>query len=88
MEKSILINADRFLLVSGQRSYFYQQKDNYIFQIEKTRELFEKCRVKKKHFKKINKEIKALMSSEAVRFEKEISFLREKVILIYLFISI
>lgn len=74
------MNTDRFLIVSGQRNYFYQQKDYYIGEIDRITDLFEKSRYKEIDSARKYKEIKENMDHEVERYEKEIKFLREKVI--------
>jgi hypothetical protein len=43
----MLINADRFLLLSGQRTYFYEQKIYYMKEIERLSEIYQKAYHKK-----------------------------------------
>ncbi len=41
--------------------------------------MFEKCRFKKKHYKKKFKEVNENMEREVARLEKDINYFREKV---------
>ena len=80
-EKILLVNADKFLLLSGQRNYFYHQKEFYTKEIERITDLFEKIRYKKIAYKKRFIEIKDNMDREVERLEKDIEYFREKVII-------
>ena len=51
-EKSFIINADRFLIASGQRGYFYEQKKNLTVEIERLNKLYMDYYYKKKTWKK------------------------------------
>ncbi len=51
-EKALLINADKFLILSGMRTYFFQQKDFYQDEINRLTNLYQKAYYKKKNYKK------------------------------------
>lgn len=78
-EKSLIVNTDRFLLVSGQRNYFYEQKDYYLDEIQRLKELFEKNKHKKHEYKMKCKEIQTNMDSLELRLENDIKYFRERV---------
>ena len=78
-EKFLLINADRYLLISGHRNYFYQQKDYYINEIQRITELYDNSRYKKNNYKKECLLIKKNMETEVDRLIKEIKYFRERV---------
>ncbi len=78
-ERAVLLNADRFLLVSGQRNYFYQQKEYYLEEINRIGNILDKVKYKKKHYKKKWTEDCAEKDLEISRLEKDIIFFREKV---------
>ncbi len=83
----MLFNTDRFLLASGHRNYFYQQKDYYTGELDRISDLFNKSRYREIDLSKKYKEVKENMQYETERFEKEIRFLREKVNYFFLFIN-
>lgn len=84
-EKILLVNADRFLIASGHRNYFYDQKNYYLTEISRVSELYENCKFKKKSYKRNLKDMQAQMDREMERLEKDIQYFREKVLL-YIFI--
>jgi hypothetical protein len=75
----LIVNADRFLIVSGQRNYFYEQKDYYLEEIPRLRGLYEKNKLKKNEYKRNCKDIQSNMDNLVERLENDIMFLREKV---------
>ena len=79
----MLINADRFLLVSGQRFYFYEQKKHYQSEIERLNELYKKYYYKKKKQKVELLEIKEKMTKTVNKYENEIASYRSRVFNIY-----
>jgi Tfp pilus assembly protein PilO len=78
-EKSMLINADRYLLVSGQRFYFYEQKKSLQSEIERLNELYKKYYYKKKMQKVDLAELKEKMAKMVSRYESEISGYKSRV---------
>jgi len=50
-ELACLVNADIFLLISGQRSYFFEQKIYYLKEISRLEKLYNKFRIKKHDYK-------------------------------------
>ena len=75
----MLINADRFLLVSNQRNYFYEQKHFYQSEIERLTGLFQKAYHKKKSYKVRLDEKEMEIIKRVEPLNKEIQFLRSKV---------
>lgn len=75
----MLVNTDRYLLLSGQRNYFYHQKEFYLNEIKRITEIYDRCHFKKKNYKKRLVEIKENMDLEISRLEKEVQYLRDKV---------
>jgi len=51
-ELACLVNADSFLLISGQRSYFFEQKIYYLREIARLEKLYTKFRIKKHDYKR------------------------------------
>jgi hypothetical protein len=78
-EKILLVNADKFLLLSEQRNYFYHQKEFYTFEIDRISKLYEDKRFKKREYKKKYIEVRNNMNREVERLEKDIEYFREKV---------
>jgi hypothetical protein len=79
-DKSMLVNADKFLLVSGQRNYFFDQKAYYQSEIDRLTKMYQKHYYKKRNFKKQVIDLKEELGKEKYRLENEIKFLREKLI--------
>jgi hypothetical protein len=77
-EKAMLINSDKFLIASGQRNYFFEQKQYYMREIERLGLMFEKKNFKKTHYKKNMKELEIKFETEKMRYEKELTFLRDR----------
>jgi hypothetical protein len=77
--RSLLINSDRFLLLSGQRSYFYEQKEFYTAEIERLNNLYQKAYFKKTGYKKKWRATVDQMDDLRLRMEQELAILREKV---------
>ena len=75
----LLINADRYLIVSGHRNYFYDQKNYYLAEIARISELYENSKFKKKYYKRSSIDMKAQMEREIGRLEKDIQYFRDKV---------
>jgi hypothetical protein len=78
-EKSFLVNADRFLLVSGQRGYFYEQKKNLMIEIERLNDLYKSYYYKKKEWKKkyIDKEEENV--KKVNKLEQELNLYKNRV---------
>ncbi len=75
-----MVNTDRYLLASGHRNYFYQQKDYYLNEIKRITEMFEKANYKKIIHKKKIADLTEQMQREVNRLEKDIKYFREKVL--------
>jgi len=73
----MLVNSDRFLLVSNQRSYFNDQKNFYKFEIERLTNLYEKAYHKKRSYKKNYKELIVLKEDLVLKYEREIMYLKQ-----------
>ena len=74
-----MINADRYLLISSQRSYFYDQKKNLENEIERLSQLYKKNYYKKKTLKVENDELCEKLLTTAKKFEIEISNFKNQV---------
>ena len=61
----MLVNSDRFLIASNQRSYFNDQKNFYTHELQRITKLFEKAYHKKRAFKKKNKLLQKQLSQTA-----------------------
>jgi hypothetical protein len=75
----LLVNSDRFLIVSGQRNYFYSQKQFYLNEIDRLNELYQKVYFKKRDYKKKMQESQTEMKRSIELLEKELKNLRNKV---------
>ena len=75
----MLINTDRFLILSGQRNYFYQQKNYYLNEINRIGNVLDKANHKKKKYKKILLEERDNTDRQIKRMEMDILYFREKV---------
>lgn len=77
--KSLLVNADKYLIISGQRNYFYDQKNYYLKEIERLTEIYQKAYFKKRDYKKklIEKDQEIIKVSD--NLQMEITFLRNKI---------
>jgi hypothetical protein len=77
-ERSILVNADVFLLISGQRNYFYDQKVYFMNEIERLQQLFQKNKNKKREWKKKFQESELYSRNSVIKLENELFLYREK----------
>jgi len=75
----LLVNADRYLIVSGLRNYFYDQKNYYLNEISRITALNENSKFKKKSFKRNLKDMQGKLEKETERLNKDIKYFREKV---------
>ncbi len=66
-------------MISGHRSYFYEQKAYFMAEISRITQLYEKVNFKKAKYKKEVKEISQNFEREKERLEKDIQYFREKV---------
>ena len=76
-----MVNADRFILVSGHRSYFYGQKGVYMNEIFKLKKLLEESKRKKRKYKSSCESIQEQMDRQVARLENDIDNLRARVII-------
>jgi hypothetical protein len=78
-EKSLLINSDRFLILSGQRSFYTEKSTILQREIERLNDLYKENYFKKKEYKKkfLDKEIQ--MVKVVGKLEKELEIYRAKV---------
>ncbi len=74
-----MINADRFLMISGQRGYFYEQKNFFQQEVERLNEMFKKNYYKRQKWKNKYYELNNELIQTKNKLEKEIESLREKV---------
>ena len=49
-EKAVLVNSDRFLIITGQRNYFFQQKENYKNEIVTLSNIINRNNIEKKNY--------------------------------------
>lgn len=75
----MLVNSDRFLLVSNQGSYFNGQKELYKYEIKRLNELLEKTREKKRAYKKQFKDLTILKEETCNKLESEILYLKQNI---------
>ena len=78
-EKSFIINADRFLLASGQRGYFYEQKRNLNNEIDRLNNLYKNSYYKKKLWKKKYFEREEENMRKISKLENDVSNYKNKV---------
>lgn len=86
-EKSLLINADRFLLLSGQRFYFYEQKKYLQAEIDRLNELYKKYYYKKKNQKEQILKLKEEITKSIGKYEMELNYYKNKVLHTNLFLA-
>jgi len=77
--KSILANADRLLIASGQRNYFYEQKEFYLTEMRRLTDIFQKAYIKKRNYKSTLKEKEEQFKKAMESCNQELIFLREKI---------
>jgi hypothetical protein len=82
-EKSVLVNAERFIVASGQKNVMYEQKFQFQKEIERITILYNKNYFKKKEWKKNYKLKQQEMINCIKNYELEIKKLKEIVILLY-----
>ena len=75
----MLVNGDRYMIISGHRNYFYDQKNFYLSEISRISQLMEKAKYKKRSYKKLNEELKIQTERVVGRMEKDIQYFRDKV---------
>ena len=79
-EKCVLINLDRFQVISGQKNFIIQQKKNFNSEIERLSTLYKHNYFKKKEWKQKHKEKENEIKNMIIKFEKDIKKYRERVI--------
>ena len=72
-----LVNSDRFLLISGQKAYFFEQIEYYKRELIRLETLYNKFHFKKKFYKDKYIEKDNEVNSITSRFENEILELRK-----------
>jgi hypothetical protein len=77
-ELSILINADVYLIISGQKNYFFDQKTYFISEIERLNKLFKKTLISKNKWKNRFREADSANTNRIFILEKELFNYREK----------
>lgn len=70
------------MLLSGQRFYFYEQKKNLQAEIDRMNELYKKYYYKKKNQKAEILQLKEEITKNISKYEMEINFYKNKVILL------
>ncbi len=70
-----------FLITSGHRNYFYDQKNYYLTEIGRISDMYENAKFKKKSYKRSLKDMQGQMEREMMRLEKDIQYFRDKVCL-------
>ena len=76
-EKSVLVNAERFIIASGQKNVMYEQKFQFQKEIERLTILYNKNYFKKKELKKNYKIMQQEMINIKKTYEMEIKKLKE-----------
>ena len=83
-EKSLVVNSDIFHIVSGQGSYFFEQKKLYLSEIDRLKEIIvatekERTKYRDDYYFTYNE-----LNLMKVRYDKEVEILRKKVNIISL----
>ena len=83
-EKSLVVNSDIFRIVSGQGSYFFEQKKLYLSEIDRLKEIIvatekERTKYRDDYYFTYNE-----LNLLKVRYDKEVEILRKKVNIISL----
>lgn len=77
----MLVNSDRFLLLSNQRDYFIDKKNYFIYEMNRLTNLYEKAYYKKRKYKKNVKELNIQKEDLIIKFEGEINSLKKNLFL-------
>ena len=78
-EKAMLVNADRFFSVSGQKSYYYDRMDSMQREIERLTTIFNANYFKKKEWKRKYKDIEYNLNRQIINLQKELNLYKSKV---------
>jgi hypothetical protein len=78
-EKALLINADRFLSISGQKNYYSDRMENMQKEIERLISIYNKNYYKKKEWKSKYLELEQRSNKETSRLQKELNMYKSKV---------
>ena len=62
--KSLILNSDMYLILSGQRGYFYEQKKFYLSENRRLANVVNQKQMRKKYYKELLKEHKILFQKE------------------------
>ena len=76
--KSLILNSDMYLILSGQRGYFYEQKKFYLSENRRLANVVNQKQMRKKYYKELLKEHKILFQKEKDKHEEDVNFLRDK----------
>lgn len=74
-----MVNADRYLIISGQRTYFYDQKQYYLNEIDRLTKIFEKAYFKKRKYKSKSEDLEKDILKFTSKYDADIEYLRKKV---------
>lgn len=77
-ELSILINADSYLIISGQKNYFFDQKTYFTTEIDRLTKLYKTMHISKDKWKNRFKESESANINRIFYLEREIYNFREK----------
>ena len=80
-EKSVLINLDRFQIISGQKNSLSQHKKTMNQEIDRLEIIYKKNYFKKREWKQKFKEKDVEMKRAVMRLENEIQKYQERVII-------
>lgn len=78
-EKSVLVNAERFIIASGQKNIMHEQKFQLHKEIERLTILYNKNYFKKKEWKRSYKQKQLEMGNTIKFYEMEIKKMKENV---------
>ena len=76
--KSLILNSDMYLILSGQRGYFYEQKKFYLSENRRLANVVNQKQMRKKYYKELLQEHKILYQREKDKHEEDVNFLRDR----------
>jgi hypothetical protein len=78
----LLVNSDIYSIISGHRNYFMDLKNNYNKEVKRYVDLYEAVDFKNNELEKELKNLKREYQVEIDRYEKELYYLKEKVLIL------
>ena len=78
VSQTLILNSDIYLILSGQRNYFFEQKKFYVQENRRLAGLVNHKQMRKKYYKDLLKENDLKFQKEKAQLEEDITFLRDK----------